>query len=349
MSSRPTGDLRKVYRFSGNITISRHRMYMMLYDEQSRGTTVDKRRSSRVENLRVRINRLTLMRHDEIMRVYSNATLNRNMSPLPRRRRRRTRSRRREQATTPPKKPSTRSSSSESVVPPHIRSRSPPLVFPLKVAHIDIEPNKTVIDMVPTSFESDSDTDNEEEDDDEKEDDIIYPEGVTDFRPYKTVARYRKANNESTNFRKHPLLVDEDSTETLILGLETFAQQHGCDLSFTGKDQLFDKSIYRAAAGVIDLGSVHLLATDGLLTANFQFEIDLDYDSEITQSKDNVKQFVFDFCDTISEVLSCLNNNVRVFSIDKLTNKSAISHVNFGLTTADQKTTEQLARHLQVH
>jgi hypothetical protein len=120
-------------------------------------------------------------------------------------------------------------------------------------------------------------------------------------------------------------------------------------LSFTDEAQQFDRSIYRAAAGIIDLGSIHLLATDALLTANFQFEIDLDYDGEITQSEANVENFVLDFCEAISKVLSCDNDKVRVFSIDKLGKKSGQSHVNFGLTTSDPKKTEQLARTLQVY
>jgi hypothetical protein len=205
--------------------------------------------------------------------------------------------------------------------------------------------------MVPASFKPDSESDDDDDDDDkeQEDEDIVYPIGVVDFQPYKTIARYRRTIKQSTNFREKPLNVADDSTETLILGLESFAQQHGCALSFTDADQRFDRSIYQAACGVIDLGSVHLLATDSLLTANFQFEIDLDYDSEITQSKDKVEEFVVDFCEAISQVLSCANNNVRVFSIDKLAKKSGRSHVNFGLTTPDQTRTEQLAHDLQVY
>jgi hypothetical protein len=199
--------------------------------------------------------------------------------------------------------------------------------------------------MVPTSFEPNPKTNDEKEDDDN----IVYPEGITDRRPYKTVARFRKLLNQPTDFQENPLIVADDSLETLILGLESFAQQHDCDLSFNDTDQCFDRSIYQAAHGVVDLGSVHLLATDSLPTANFQFEIDLDYDSEITQSKENVEKFVLDFCEATSQVLSCANNDVRVFSIDKLNKKSGRCHINFGLTTPDQKTTEQLARKLQVH
>ena len=194
--------------------------------------------------------------------------------------------------------------------------------------------------MVPPSFKSDSEMNDEN--------DIIYPEGVTDRRPYQTVARFRKAMNQSTNFQESPLVVADDSPETLLFGLESFAQQHGCDLSLSGEDEGFAQSIERAACGVVDLGSIHMLATDSLLTANFQFEMDLDYDRQISSSNKNVEKFVLNFCAAISNVLSCENSNVRVFSIEKLDEKSSRSRVNFGLTTSDQKTTKQLASSLQV-
>ena len=365
MDSRSIGDLNKIYKYSDNIEKSRGRILVMLYHEQNRGTTVDKRRTARMENIRLRLNRLTLRRHDEIMRVYSNTALRRDLSPLPRRRRRRTKSkskqrpvtasrkkpRFKDRSATPDRTSRSRSrstsTSSQSVTPP----RSPSPIIPLKVTHIAIQPDTTVIDMVPISFKADREIDGEEDEDEEEhaDDDIIYPIGVIDLRPYKTVARFRKALGKSTNFREEPLLVGDDSSETLILGLESFAQQHDCDLSFTNEDQQFSQSIYRAASGIVDLGSIHLLATDSLLTAAFQFEVDLDYDSEITQSKENVEKFVLDFCDAISKVLSCANNNVRVFSIDKLTKNSGKSHVNFGLTTSDLKRTQRLADDLQVY
>jgi len=180
------------------------------------------------------------------------------------------------------------------------------------------------------------------------DDDIIYPEGVTDFSPYKTVARYRKAIGKSTNFRLEPLLIDDDSSETLVLGLEDLAQQHGCMLSFTDEDQQLDQSIYYASSGVVDLGSIHLLATDSLLTANFQFEIDLDYDDQFAQSEENIRKFVYEFCDAISNLLSCENSNVRVFSINKMADEARKTRVNFGLTTPEPTRTEQLAHDLQV-
>ncbi len=161
------------------------------------------------------------------------------------------------------------SSSSSSIRTPPVTPRPQSGLTQMKIAKIDVKDDFVDIRMVPTSFQHNQESD-------KPDDDIIYPEGVIDFRPYKTVARYRTTIDESTNFREHPLLVGEDSTETLILGLESFAQQHGCELSFTNEDQQFDQSVYRAACGVADLGSIHLLATESLLTAKFQFGKDLD-------------------------------------------------------------------------
>ncbi|CAF1113733.1 unnamed protein product [Rotaria sordida] len=212
----------------------------------------------------------------------------------------------------------------------------------LQIANMVIEQNSVLIDMVPSSF-------NPHKELDDDGDDIIYPEGVTDFHPYQIVARYRKAIGESTNFRLKPLLVGEDSIETLVLGLESFAHQKYCTLIFTGEDQKFDNSIYRASTGVFDLGSIHLLATDSLPTANFQFEIDHSYDPEIFQSEDGIKKFVHDFCEAISKVLFCDNNSIRVFSINKLVDEEGKSQIKFGLTTPETKRTEQLAHDLQTY
>jgi hypothetical protein len=205
-----------------------------------------------------------------------------------------------------------------------------------------MEPNLALIHMVPTSFKPNQETD-------EEQDDIIYPEGVTDFLPYITVARYRRAIGKSLDFRLEPLLVGEDSSETLVLGLENFAQEHGCILSFTDEEQQFDQSINRAAMGLVDLGSIHLLATDSLLTANFQFEMNLDYDIEFAQSEDKIHEFAHQFCGAISKVLSCENSTVRVSAIKKLDNEEGKIQVIFGLTTPEPKRTEQLAHDLQVY
>ena len=354
MNSRArSGNLEQIYRCSNRITNSRQHALFMLFVEQSRGVLIDKSRTKRIENLRLRLNKLSLKRREEIMRVYSNLP-NRPASASPRRRRRGLRRQQQDQPpllTYPESEESTTSESSRESSP--IPQRSTPSPPPeLKIATVDIQPDKTIIHMVPnenTEKENDKDISDEEDEDENEDSDIVYPDGVEDLHPYKIVARYRRATNQSTNFRDQPIVVSEDSVETLVLGLDAFAQQHDSELSFRGAEKTFNKSIYRAALGEIDLGSIHLLAADSVQTANFQFEMNLDYDEEITQSKENVEQFVIDFCQAISNVLSCDNNSVRVFSIDKMSKKSGKSHVNFGLTTPDPKKTERLARKLQVY
>ncbi len=76
--------------------------------------------------------------------------------------------------------------------------------------------------------------------------------------------------------------------------------------------------------------------------------MDLDYDTEFAQSEDNIQKFAFDFCEAISNVFWFENNNVRVFSINKLADEPGNSQVNFGLTTPEPIRTEQLAHDLQV-
>lgn len=350
-TSRSTGDLRKVYRYSDDINRSRDQILVLIWTAQNRGTTLDRIRAKHIENLQRRMTRLSLLRHDELMRVYSNVALNRDLAPLPQPRpRTQSQKSRKSRAVTAAAGPIMRIRvvTPEPGIfpvrtPPRARSPTPEL----KVKHIVIEPDITTIDMLPTIIPTNT-TDPDDNAYEDEENDIVFPDGITDRRPYITIARYRRAIHRSTDFSQEPLQVTMDSAETLILGLEAFAQQHGCDLIFSDQDQRFDKSIFRAVCGVIDLGSIHLLASDSMLTANFQFEVNLDYDREITQSKENVEQFVDDFCQAISDDLVCDKNSVRVFSIDKLTKKSGRSHVNFGLTTSDKRKTERLARTLQV-
>ena len=63
----------------------------------------------------------------------------------------------------------------------------------------------------------------------------------------------------------------KNKTETTVLGLNSFAESHGCDLMFTNKNHGFDNSMYRAACGTADLGSIHLMATNAVQTATFTF------------------------------------------------------------------------------
>ncbi|CAF3781498.1 unnamed protein product [Rotaria sordida] len=346
--SRSIGDLNKIYRYNERISRSRKRILSMIYNEQDRGTTISKNQSIRIENLRVRMSRMTLRRHNEIMRVYSNLTLNRHIPRTPKRRQR--------PVTAPQLRSSSRNRSGTPASPLLLRKpkpspRPPSPRLPVKVTNIVIKDDEAIIEMQPTSHEPDHDKKDEIE-----EDDIIYPEDIDDYRPYIIIARYRRAVQKSTsierkkvNFRHEPLHVGEKETETLILGLDSLAEEHGCELIFTDDDHQFDNSIYRAACGVVDLGSIHLLATDSLLTANFEFEIDLDYDKDIVRSKEKIEEFVMDFCKSISTVLSCDTNNIRIFSINRMDKETRECKVKFGLTSPEPKRTEQLAQDLQTY
>jgi hypothetical protein len=152
---------------------------------------------------------------------------------------------------------------------------------------------------------------------------------------------------KSTDFNAKPILIGEDETESVVLCLNSFAEKHGCELIFTDEDHRFDNSIYRAACGIADLGSIHLLATDAVQTATFCFAMDFDFKSEFQQSTEKVETFVMDFCQAIAKVLSCDTNNVRVFSISKI-EKQNKSEVKFGLTLPEATKTGQLAEILKV-
>jgi hypothetical protein len=130
--------------------------------------------------------------------------------------------------------------------------------------------------------------------------------------------------------------------------LNSFAEAHGCQLIFTDEKHQFDNSLYRAASGVVDFGSVHLLANDSMHTANFQFEVDLTFEKDMMQSKEKIEKFVMDFCGAISETLRCEKNEVRVFSINRKDNVERTHAVNFGVTSSNSTRTEELARDLQV-
>ena len=330
-TSRSLGDLSQIYRYSVNIAQSRALYLAMLYSQEERGVSITKPDSIRIDNIRIRINKLSLRRHQEISRAYTNGSVNGDVASLP-----------------PTPKSRKYSSKSRGSAPPSTRPTRVPrpssAVPPMKVTNITIKDQMAIVKMQPTSKEPDHDADEE----DENDDDIIYPEGVTDFRPYQLVARYRRAVGESTDFRQNPLLVGDDSTETLVLGLNSFAEAHGCQLIFTDEKHQFDNSLYRAASGVVDFGSVHLLATDSILTANFQFEIDLKFEKDMMQSKEKIEKFVMDFCGAISKVLQCEKNEVRVFSINHKDKMEGKHEVSFGLTSPDPTRTEALARDLQV-
>ena len=133
------------------------------------------------------------------------------------------------------------------------------------------------------------------------DEDIVYPEGVIDRRPYLTVAQYRRMIGKSPNFIHEPMHVGENETETVVLGLEQFAQNHNCQLIFANEDHTFTNSISAAVQGTVDLGSIHLLATDALQRANFQLEMNIDLFDEFRKSKGKCRNIYYGIFSSYSE------------------------------------------------
>jgi hypothetical protein len=180
-----------------------------------------------------------------------------------------------------------------------------------------------------------------------EDDDIVYPESVDDKQAYQLVAQYRRMNDESLDFQENPLKVGANEIETLILGLNASALIWNCKLIFSKESASLDYSCYRAAAGVADIGSFHLLAAGGLATAQFQIKLNRHFD-DVCRSDESIKGFVHGFCHATNRVLGSRNHETRVFSIRRKTRKSRYSWLDFGLTTDDLTRTTELANEMQV-
>ena len=210
-----------------------------------------------------------------------------------------------------------------------------------KIVSISMGKDSMTLKMVPKWFKH--------EDQSESLRIIVYPAGVTEHRPFDTVARYRAATDKPNNdFRHASLSGSENSTETLVIALDTFAQQFGGELSFTSQDLSFSETAHRTACGVATLSSAHLLATDFIPTAKFTFKISLDYDNDLAKSSETMQNFVLSFSKAIAEILKCPSDFVRMFSVKKPAEKQRYTNVSFGLTTPDQTETKRLAHDLQV-
>lgn len=280
-------DLTTIYKLNDEIFDSRARLLVSINNNHKHSIKIDKKYAHYIEHLCTRLNKLKLMRHDEIMRLYSNVKLTRTIQPLP----------------------------------PIKQSNS----YPRKLPKINKQQLKSIA--------KNPNIDNE----------VIYPDGIIDYNSYSIVARYRKSIGKSTDFRENPLLIGEDSTETLIIGLDHFTQQHNCILSFTNMDEVFDQSIFDAPCDVFELNSIHLLISHILITAHFKFELEFDH-----RSTDTLSHFVYEFRHAIANVLACRVDYIRIFSIEKLPNKPGTSQIHFGLTTINQLETEYYVQQLLV-
>lgn len=180
---------------------------------------------------------------------------------------------------------------------------------------------------------------------------VVYPKHTTENeeRTFDTVARYRASIEQpQSNFREHPLQVTEESEETLIIALDDFVKQFGGELSFTSEDVSFDQAAHRAACGVTNMSSAHLLATDFIPTAKFSFFVDLDYQSDLTRSSETMQNFILSFSNGIADVLTCPKDYVRVTSVEKSGKSRRRTKINFGLTTPNPEKTQELAEDLKV-
>lgn len=209
----------------------------------------------------------------------------------------------------------------------------------LKIANIHIGDKVTTLKMVPKWFQPNDRT--------EILKDMECPDDVKDKHSYETIACYRAAIGKGTNFRREPLDVGERSTETLILSLDAFAKQFGGELNFTNYDLSFDDSAEQMATGIANLGSAHLLATDSMPTAIFNFKISLDYKRDLARTSDTMENFIVNFSTGIAQTLNCQKDSVRVFSVEK-SSEVGTSSVKFGLTNPNLDETKRLANNLQV-
>lgn len=212
-----------------------------------------------------------------------------------------------------------------------------------KIVQLHVGNNSTQLKMAPKWFEHD-DYDNALRN-------IVYPKNTTknEERVCDTVARYRASiDRPQSNFQKHPLQTTESSNEVLIIALDDFVKQLGGELSFTSEDVSFDQAAHRAASGVANMSSAHLLATDFLPTAKFSFFVDLDYQSDLTRSSETIQNFILSFSDGIANVLACPKDYVRVTSVEKSGKSRRRTKINFGLTTPNPGKTQELADDLKV-
>ena len=177
----------------------------------------------------------------------------------------------------------------------------------LKIMMIDLGKDSTTLTMVPQWFRNEGET--------EALRNIRYPANVSNQRPFNTLAQFRWILQETNDFIEQPVQVQDESTEIMILALDSFIQQYGGRISFIKDDLSFEGSADRAACGIADLGSTHMVVNEHVSSAKFTLVLDLNYDY-LAKSESTMQDFVLTFVDTISKDLSCRNDNIRVTSIE---------------------------------
>lgn len=209
----------------------------------------------------------------------------------------------------------------------------------LQVRTIQIGKTSTKFDMVPPWFQP--------VDQSEALKNIRYPANVTNQRPFQMLAGYRLIKQESNDFAQNQIEVKESSTETLLLALDAFIQKFGGQLCFTTEDLSFEGSADRAASGIADMGSAHLLAGEHAPSAKFTLLLDMDYTS-LVKSEDTLQQFLMEFVTAVSDDLGCLSQYVRVTSVEKSTEAKGKAQLNLVLSTPNKGDTEALAKLFEV-
>ena len=222
---------------------------------------------------------------------------------------------------------------------------SAPLVIHLKpkIVRLSMRKTSTELKMAPEWFKPDNES--------ELLQNIVYPEGISPNEEHKfnTVARYRAAIGQpDNNFVKKSLDPNEMDSETLIVALDDFVRLFDGELTFTDQDFSFNDPAHRAACGITDLGSAHLLSAEYIPTAKFNFLLDLDYQIDLARSSDTMQNFVLNFSRSIAEILDCESDYIRVISVNKPGKTRNESRINFGLTTPKAGETEELAQQLTV-
>ena len=209
----------------------------------------------------------------------------------------------------------------------------------LQVTSIQIGKNSTKFNMLPPWFQP--------VDQSEALKNIRYPANVTNRRPFQILAGYRLIKHESNDFAQNQIEVKESSTETLLLALDAFIQKFGGQLCFTTEDLSFEGSADRAASGIADLGSAHLLAGDHAPSAKFALLLDMDY-SSLVKSEETLQQFLMEFVTAVSDDLACPSQYVRVNSVEKSTEAKGKAQLNLVLSTPNRADTEALAKLFEV-
>jgi hypothetical protein len=81
--SKSAGYLQRIYQCSRDIFECRQGVLFMTKKEEERGYVINRSDSEKMERLHLRMSRLYLLRHDEMIRVYSNGVVTREIPEIP--------------------------------------------------------------------------------------------------------------------------------------------------------------------------------------------------------------------------------------------------------------------------